>query len=250
MKQLIFIPYLLLLTIASMAQTPPIRLHVQASKTELAGDGDDYTTIVITARDPEGEIITSLNGKVALRCSAGFLDEGELQMTNGIAFTKFTAPIFGQPIKAAQRMVYFMVKFIRKFLSRFGGSTDMESNQKLAGNIAFETIKEGNNPLTLHQQDGDNYVYFVCEMNGIKGKTKINIVKTTEGGNSSILPGYYSGYDITGQAPFELVIESGGKGQMTQGGIEPVSILFTNEKSAEINGAMQKMMGECICWSF
>lgn len=244
MKQLIFILTILLLTKVSMAQTPPVRLHVQASKNELAGDGDDYTTILVTARDPEGEIITTLNGKVALRCSSGFLDESEFQMNNGVAFTKYTAPIFGQPIKAAQRMVYFMVKFIRKFLSRFGGSTHMESNQKLAGNIALETFKEGLNPLTLiPQKDGDNFVYFVAEMNEIKGKTKINIVKTTEGGNSSILPGYYSGYDVTGQAPFELVLESGGKGQMTQGGIEPVSILFTNEKSAEINGAMQKMMG-------
>ncbi len=244
MKQLILILSILLLTQVSMAQTPPVRLHVQASKSELAGDGDDYTTIVVTARDPEGEIITTINGKVALRCSAGFLDESEIQMNNGIAFTKYTAPIFGQPIKAAQRMVYFMVKFIRKFLARFGGSTDVASNQKLAGNIALETFKEGLNPLTLiPQKEGDNNVYFVAEMNGIKGKTKINIVKNTEGGNSSILPGYYSGYDITGQAPFELVLESGGKGQMTQGGIEPVSILFTNEKSAEINGAMQKMMG-------
>lgn len=244
MKKLTIIFSFWMLAMISMAQTPPVRLHVQASKAELAGDGDDYTTIVVTARDPEGEIITSMNGKVTLRCSSGFLDESELQMNNGIAYTKYTAPIFGQPIKAAQRMVYFMVKFIRKFLSRFGGSTDMESNQKLAGNIALETFKEGYNPLTLMpQKDGDNNVYFVCEMNGIKGKTEVKIVKTTEGGNSAILPGYYSGYDITGQAPFELVLESGGKGQMTQGGIEPVSILFTNEQSAEINGAMQKMMG-------
>lgn len=244
MKQLILILSILLLTQVSMAQTPPVRLHVQASKSELAGDGDDYTTIVVTARDPEGEIITTMNGKVALRCSAGFLDESEIQMNNGIAFTKYTAPIFGQPIKAAQRMVYFMVKFIRKFLARFGGSTDVASNQKLAGNIALETFKEGFNPLTLTpQKDGDDHVYFVCEMNSIKGKTQVKIVKSTEGGNSAILPGYYSGYDVTGQAPFELVLESGGKGQMTQGGIEPVSILFTNEKSAEINGAMQKMMG-------
>jgi len=244
MKQLIFILAILLLTKVSMAQTPPIRLHVQASKTELAGNGDDYTTIVITARDPEGEIITSMNGKVALRCSAGFLNESEIQMNNGIAFTQYTAPIFGQPIKAAQRMVYFMVKFIRKFLGRFGGSTDVVSNQKLAGNIAIETIKEGINPFTLiPKKDGDNNVYFVAEMNGIKGKTKILISKATEGGNSALLPGYYSGYDVTGQAQFELVLESGGKGQMTQGGTEAYSVLFTNEKSAEINSAMQKMMG-------
>ena len=141
MKKLTLFFSFCLLVMFSMAQTPPVRLHVQGSKAELAGDGDDYTTIVVTARDPEGEIITSMNGKVKLRCSSGFLDESELQMNNGIAFTKYTAPIFGQPIKAAQRMVYFMVKFIRKFMSRFGGSTDMESNQKLAGNIALETFK-------------------------------------------------------------------------------------------------------------
>ncbi len=244
MKPLLYTFIVLLMAMAASAQQPAFRLHVQGSKAELTGDGDDYTTVVVTARDAEGEIIPTVNGKVMLRCSAGFLDESEIQMVNGIAFTKYTAPIFGQPVKAAQRMVYFVVKFLRKFLSRFNGSTDMESNQKLAGKIAIETFKEGINPLTLiPKKDGDNFTYFVCEMNGVKGKTKIEIKKATEGGNSSIVPGYYSGYDVTGSAPFELVIESGGKGQMTQNGIEPVSILFTSEKSAEINSAMQKMMG-------
>jgi len=243
MKRLLYILFFGLLTMSLMAQTPPVRLHVQASKAELAGDGDDYTTIVVTARDPDGEIITSMNGKVALRCSSGLLDESELQMNNGIAFTRFTAPIFGQPIKAAQRMVYFTVKFIRSFLSRFAGSTDQSANTKLAQNIALETFKEIN-PLTLMpQKNGDNNVYFVAEMNGLKGKTKVLIQKATEGGNSALMPGYYSGYDVTGQAHFELMLESGGKGQMTQGGTEAYSVLFTTEKSAEINSAMQKMMG-------
>ncbi len=244
MKKLFITCVFLLVILIGMAQQPQFRLHMQGGKTQLMGDGDDYTTIIVTARDSEGEIITTMNGKVAIRCSAGFVDEYELNMVNGVAITQYTAPIFGQPIKAAQRMVYFMVKFIRKFLSRFNGSTDIESNQKLAGKIALETFKEGNSPLTLiPKKDNDNFAYFVCEMNGVRGKTKIQIVKATEGGNSSIVPGYYSGYDITGKAPFELVIGSGGKGQMTQNGIEPVSILFTNEKSAEINSAMQKMMG-------
>jgi hypothetical protein len=243
MKRLLYLLFFGLMTLVSMAQTPPVRLHVQASKAELTGDGDDYTTIVVTARDPEGEIITTMNGKVALRCSSGLLDESELQMNNGIAFTKYTAPIFGQPIKAAQRMVYFTVKFIRSFLSRFGGSTDEAANTKLAQKIALETFKEIN-PLTLMpQKNGDNNVYFVAEMNGLKGKTKVLIQKATEGGNSALMPGYYSGYDVTGQAHFELMLESGGKGQMTQGGTEAYSVLFTTEKSAEINSAMQKMMG-------
>ncbi len=243
MKRLQFLVFFWLLTVVSMAQTPPVRLHVQASKAELAGDGDDYTTIVVTARDPEGEIITTMNGKVGLLCSSGFLDETELQMTNGIAFTRYTAPIFGQPIKAAQRMVYFTVKFMRKFLLRSGGSTDQAANSKLAQNIALETFREIN-PLTLMpKKDGDNNVYFVAEMNGIKGKAKVLIQKATEGGNSALVPGYYSGYDITGQAPFELVLEGGGKGQMTQGGTEAYSVLFTSEKSAEINSLMKKMMG-------
>lgn len=243
MKQLMLTLTLLLLNIAAITQTPPVRLHVQASKAELEGDGDDYATILITARDPEGEIITSMNGKVALRCSSGFLEESELQMKNGIAFTRFTAPIFGQPIKAAQRMVYFTVRFIRTFLSRFTGSTDPEVNAKLSQNIVIETFKAVN-PLTLiPKKDGDNHVYFVAEMKGIKGKTKVLIQKATEGGNSALMPGYYSGYDVTGQAPFELILEGGGKGEMTQGGSEAYSVLFTSEKSAEINSAMQKMMG-------
>ena len=243
-KSILFVLVFFAAGLTLFAQEPAFRLHMQAGKSQLAGDGDDYTTVVITARDGEGEVMTNINGTVLLRCSAGFLEESELKMTNGIAYVKYTAPIFGQPIKAAQRMVYFMVKFVRKFLARFNGSSDMASNQKLAGNIALETIREGTNPLTLiPQKNGDNNVYFVCEMNGVKGKTKIQIVKTTEGGNSSLMPGYYSGYDITGQAPFELMLESGGKGQMTQSGSEPMTILFTNEKSTEINTAMKKMMG-------
>lgn len=244
MKRFVYILIFWLLTTVSMAQNPAFRLHVQAAKAELAGDGDDYTTVVVTARDAEGEVIPTMNGTVKLQCSAGFLEESDLKMENGIAYAKYTAPIFGQPIKAAQRMVYFTVKFIRKFLARFGGSTDMASNQKLAGQIALETIKEGTNPFTLiPKKEGDNNVYFVAGMKGVKGKTKILINKASEGGNSALLPGYYSGYDVTGQAQFDLVLESGGRGQMTQGGTEAYTVLFTNEKSAEINSAMQKMMG-------
>jgi len=47
------------------------KLHVQPGKTEMKGDGDDYTTILVTARDQEGELLTNVNGSVALRISSG-----------------------------------------------------------------------------------------------------------------------------------------------------------------------------------
>ena len=220
------------------------RLLMEAGRSELTGDGDDYTTLIITARDADGEIMLNVTGDVAVRTNAGLLDEYNLKMQNGVAMVKYTAPIVGQPVKASQRMMLFLVKFMQKFISRSAGSTNLEANQKTATDVAIETIKEGLNPFVLTVKDEkDAYVYFVCEMNGVKAKTKIQILKATEGGNASILPGSYHGYDITGQAEFNMDIRNGGYGQMNQGGTEANTILFTNEQATEFNNAMVKMLG-------
>ncbi len=244
--QLLLVSVMVMFSLVSTAQ-PIFKLHVQPGKIEMKGDGDDYTTILVTARDKEGELLTNVNGPVALRISSGMIDEANLQMNGGIAYVKFTAPMLGTPVKASQRMVLFLVKFMQRFISRSARSTDQAANTKLAQNIALETFKEGANPLTLiTKSDKDNFVYIVAELKGVKGKAKIRINKATDGVNGSIIPGFYAGRDITGQAPFEMEIRSNGSGTFLQpgsGSSESNTILFTSEPSKDVNDAMGKLYG-------
>ncbi len=243
MKKHLIIMFFSCLMMPVFAQQP-FRLYMAAGRSELIGDGDDYTTLVMTARGVDGEIMQNINGDIAVRTNAGLLDVSTLKMQNGVAMVKYTAPILGQPVKASQRMMLFLVKIVQKLIGKSSGSTDFEANKKNAADASSETIKEGINPFVLTVKDEKNaFAYFVCEMNGVKGKAKIHILKAAEGGNVSILPGIYHGYDITGQAEFTLEVSGGGFGRMKQGGTEANTILFTNEQATEFNNAMVKMLG-------
>ena len=193
MKKILFILALVLLVFQGISQQA-VRLHVQPGKLQLAGDGDDYTTLVITARDPEGEVITTMNGKVAVRVSAGFCEAIEVNMRDGVALVKYTSPMFGTPIKASQRMVYFLFKFMQKFIARSGGSTDSRKNQKLASDITIETFKEGHIPTTLiPKKDGDNFAYIVCEMKALRGKLKSKFSKQAKDAMATLCQAYITG---------------------------------------------------------
>lgn len=246
MKKILFSSVFVLLVLQTIAQQS-FRLHVQPGKPQLMGDGDDYTTLVITARDPEGEVITSMNGKVAVRVSSGFSEAIEANMQNGVAMVKYTSPMFGTPIKASQRMVYFLFKFMQKFIARSAGSTDTRANQKLATDITIESFKEGLIPTSLiPKKDGDNFAYIVCEMNGVKGKAKIEILKATEGRNGNIVPGVYYGRDITGQSDWTLNIFSSGMGTWGQANApedDYNTIMFSNEVFTEMNDVLGKTAG-------
>jgi hypothetical protein len=246
MKKILVLLVLCVWIINGFAQQD-FRLLVEPGKPQLAGDGDDFTTLVITARNNEGEVITSMDGKVKIGVSSGFPDETEVSMQSGVALVKFTSPMFGTPVKSSQRMVYFMFRFMQKFMARATGSTDYNANQKLATDIALETFREGLNPITLiPKKDGDNFVYIVCEMNGVKGKAKIEITKATDGRNGNIVPGVYYGKDITGQSDWMLDISRGGEGTFREANAsssEQVAILFSNEDFVEFNDAMGKMAG-------
>lgn len=246
MKHFLYTFILTLLFYSGFSQDA-FRLHVQPGKTMLKGDGDDFTTIVVTARNHDGEIIQSVNGTVSIRVSSGFPDELKFSMKSGVAMVKFTAPMFGTPVKSSQRMVYFMFRFMQKFLARSVGSADYQANQKLATDITLETFKEGLNPVALiPQKEGENFVYIVCELNGIRGKAKIEISKDTDGRNGNIIPGVYYGRDITGQSSWILDITSGGEGtfgEASASASESNTILFTNENFTEFNDAMGKMAG-------
>ena len=246
MKKILVLLVLCVWIINGFAQQD-FRLLVEPGKPQLAGDGDDFTTLVISARNSEGEVITSMDGKVKIGVSSGFPDETEVSMQSGVALVKFTSPMFGTPVKSSQRMVYFMFRFMQKFMARATGSTDYNANQKLATDIALETFREGLNPITLiPKKDGDNFVYIVCEMNGVKGKAKIEITKATDGRNGNIVPGVYYGKDITGQSDWMLDISRGGEGYFGEANAsssEQVAILFSNEDFVEFNDAMGKMAG-------
>jgi hypothetical protein len=246
MKKILLSTILVLLVFQGISQQS-FRLHVQPGKPQLAGDGDDYTTLVITARDKEGEVITEMNGKVAVRVSAGFCEAIEVNMQNGVALVKYTSPMFGTPIKASQRMVYFMFKFMQKFIARSGGSTDAAANQKLATDITIESFKEGLIPVTLiPKKDGDNFAYIVCELNSVKGKAKIEILKATEGRNGSIVPGTYYGRDISGQSDWKLNIYSSGTGtwgEASSSEDDYNTIMFSNEVFTEMNDVLGKTAG-------
>ncbi|NTW23442.1 MAG: zinc ribbon domain-containing protein [Lentimicrobium sp.] len=246
MRKLLSIFILVILSYSGLAQDP-FKLNVQPGKPLMPGDGLDYTTIVITARNEDGEVLTNKSGKVKVGISSGVLDETEVTMQNGVALVKFTAPMFGTPIKSSQRMVYFLFKFMQKFIGRSAGSTDYQANQKLATEIAMETFKEGLNPVALvPQKEGDNFVYIVCDLNGVKGKAKIEISKESDSPNGNIIPGLYYGRDITGQSDWFLDISSGGQGIFGEAsGTEQNAntILFTTENFTEFNDAMGKMAG-------
>lgn len=246
MKKLLFLVFGFIFCFFAAAQQP-FRLLVEPGKTILSGDGEDFTTLVITARNSDGEIVSSMNGTVKIAVSSGFPDKPEVTMQSGVALVKFTSPMFGTPVKSSQRMVYFMFRFMQKFVSRSAGSTDYNANQRFATDIALETFREGLNPITLiPKKSGDNFVYIVCEMNGVKGRAKIEITRATDGRNGNIIPGVYYGKDITGQSDWYLDISRGGEGYFGEASAssrEQVAILFSNEDYSEFNDAMGKMAG-------
>jgi hypothetical protein len=62
MKRYFFAIAALIFTSGIFAQDP-FKLNVQPGKPLMPGDGLDYTTIVITARNADGEILTNKSGR-------------------------------------------------------------------------------------------------------------------------------------------------------------------------------------------
>lgn len=245
-KLVIILGLIINYSFSGYGQQGNFRLQVQAAKAVLMGDGDDYTTIVITARDSMGEIDTRVNGPVELRINAGIYNPLDIKMVEGVAVTNLIAPMFGTPIKGAHRMVYFMFKFMKTFISKGGKSADASGMQDIAVAAAKETILSGTeNPFTIMpKKSGDDYIYIVAEIKGVKGKAKVKIEKASEGPNGNILPGHYEGEDITGGQTWTMDISSAGEGLFGAGsGSESNTILFTNEASKEVNDAMGKLYG-------
>jgi len=56
----------LFLMLVAPAMAAPPRLHLQPSRPEVLGDGDDQITLTITARDELGEVRTDLSGPLRL----------------------------------------------------------------------------------------------------------------------------------------------------------------------------------------
>lgn len=227
------------------AQQHNFRLQVQPARAELTGDGSDYTTVVITARDSMGEIDTRVNEAVQLRINAGIFQPMEVRMVKGVAVVNLIAPVFGTPVKGANHLIYFMFKFMKVFLARSGSTTNPEAMQSIASKAVVETIMSGTeNPFTmLPRKSGDDYIYIVAEVKGVKGKAKIKVIRGEENPNGNVLPGLYTGKDIMGGATWTMEISSAGQGLLRAGGGESNTVLFTNEASKEMNDALGKLYG-------
>lgn len=226
-------------------QQNSFRLQVQPARAELKGDGSDYTTVVITARDSMGEIDTRVNGALQLRINAGILQPMDVRMVNGVAVVNLIAPVFGTPVKGANHLIYFMFKFMRVFTARSGSTTNPDAMKSIASKAVMETLLSGTeNPFTmLPGKKGEDFIYIVAEMNGVKGKAKIKLLKGEENPNGSILPGIYVGKDIMGGATWTMEITSAGQGFLRAGGGESNTVLFTNDASKEMNDALGKLYG-------
>jgi len=228
-----------------VAQQNSFRLQVQPARAELTGDGSDYTTVVITARDSMGEIDTRVNGALQLRINAGILQPMDVRMVKGVAVVNLIAPVFGTPVKGANHLIYFMFKFMKVFTARSGSTTNPDAMKSIASKAVMETLLSGTeNPFTmLPGKNGEDFIYIVAEMNGVKGKAKIKLLKGEENPNGSILPGIYVGKDIMGGATWTMEITSAGQGFLRAGGGESNTVLFTNDASKEMNDALGKLYG-------
>lgn len=93
------------------------RVHVQPGATEMPGNGDDTTSLTVTVRDQEGEIIDSYNGTAKIRINAGTAWEYEIPIRGGVGTTLFIAPILDDQNKVFQRSIQLTMKIIQALSS-------------------------------------------------------------------------------------------------------------------------------------
>jgi len=171
---------------------PDFRLLVEPGGRELPGDGKTVTTIIISARDADGQLITKQKGMVDVRINAGRLSSNQVYLSGGIARTRLQAPILDDQSEVMRRMVQLTYMVTRKLLGS-GPKADIqavarESATGLPSTAALSTVK-GDKP----------YVFIVAECNGVKGKARIKLTPA-KSPVIAIAPGIYKGDDITGSS--------------------------------------------------
>ena len=212
---LVFLVFLLTIWVPPVAygqDSGNVRLFLEPGLAELPGDGDATTTITVSLRDSEGELVNR-NGTVHLKLNAGRLSRGQVALRNGIGQVVFTAPILDNESKVFQRSIRLTMAIIQglkgKSVSQLTGKRGREPGMKTARETAMRMA--GISGMTSIQGKTPR-VHIVGEMNGLKGKCAIRILEVKGGVSGGLVPGIYSGRDVTGSSRWELRVRRGGPG--------------------------------------
>jgi len=187
------------------------RLHVQSSQLELKGDGADSATLIITLRDPIGEIVER-NGTVNLKVSAGWLEDSSVPMRDGIAKATFLAPILDNESLVFKRSMEITMRLMQS-LQGMGPEilTAKDSKAKMTKKM-FEVVKDGPNASAMTSVPGSRpEVQVIASMGELKAKVLLNITKVPVE-KAVIRSGYYEGKDITGTNTYKMELQAQGNG--------------------------------------
>jgi len=228
---------LLLLLVAPALAAPP-RLHLQPSKTQVLGDGDDQVTLTITARDEVGEVRTDLSGPLRLSLNAGRLSDAEPTLQGGVAVVSLTAPILDDQNKTFQRSIQLTQKILEGIqeLTRQGPPGSPEDLQRRIQELASQAAREGPSASGMTSVDGSRPEMLVtAEFQGVLGKVRIPVEKVPQEVLGS-MEGFFRGRDVTGATEWTMELtRSGGnlQGKLFQvGSSDEVSVSSLGEAKA------------------
>ncbi|NOY23999.1 MAG: hypothetical protein GXO70_10885 [Acidobacteria bacterium] len=189
-----------------------VRLFLEPGMAELAGDGDATTTITITLRNSEGELLNR-SGTVHLKLNAGRLSHAQVKLRNGIGQVVLTAPILDNESKVFQRSIRLTMAIMQKLSGKSIAELTGKNRNKLAMQTAQDTAMEMASAAGMTSIQGKTpTVHIIGEMSGLRGKCEIRIRKVEGGVSAGLIPGIYSGRDVTGSSRWELRVRRGGPG--------------------------------------
>ena len=211
-RWLLMMVFLVLLSGIGMAQD--FRLHVQPSREQVVGDGDQQITMTVSARDPQGQIIPQ-DGTLKVRVSAG-LAPAEVPMKNGVSIFTLTAPILDDQSKVLQRSIQFTQMLLSRFKELSG--VNPQNVKEQAGKIAVDTAKKGPNFSSLTSVDGSRpEVLVVVELGQVKGKARLEVTRAAPSVIDNDFSGEFRGRDVTGQTSWRMSLQKG-NGELFQDG--------------------------------
>lgn len=190
----------------------PLRLHVQPSRPEVFGDGDDRVTLTISARDDEGEVRTDLSGVVRVSINAGRLSEVEPRMNQGVAVVELTAPILDDQNKVFQRSIQLTQKIMEgiQVLVQEGPPGSPEDLQERIRKMATAAGREGPSASGMTSVDGSRpEVLVTAEFQGVQGKATLPVRQVPQEALGS-MEGYFRGRDMTGMTEWTMELTRAG----------------------------------------
>ncbi len=228
----------LILVLVAPAMAGPPRLHLQPSRPEVLGDGDDQVTLTITARDETGEVRTDLSGPLRLSLNAGRLSDPEPTLHGGVAVVELTAPILDDQNKVFQRSIQLTQKILEGIqeLTSQGPPGSPEDLQKRIREIAGQAAREGPSASGMTSVDGSRpEVLVTAEFQEVLGKVRIPVQKVPQQALGS-MEGSFRGRDVTGATEWTMELaRSGGnlRGKLFQvGSSDEVAVNSLGEAKA------------------